>query len=262
MLQFNRAFALTRKRQFGSAHQGSEQKITAVCAGGTRYTQKIGDSRLFKILVVDDHDLVRMGISRMLSDVDGCTVVGEAKSGEEAVQLARKLEPNVVLMDVKMPGIGGLEATKKLLAIDPQIKIIVVTSCDDDLYPERLMKAGAMGYITKGADMDEMVAAIRSVTKGTPYMSNTIAQQLAMKKFGNNAGNESPFESLSERELQTTVLIANGKKVQEIADTFCVSPKTVNSYRYRIFDKLNINSDVELTLLAVRHNVLQLETLN
>ena len=230
---------------------------------GERGTNRtIGDSRLFKILVVDDHDLVRMGISRMLADVDGCTVVGEAKSGEEAVQLARKLKPNVVLMDVKMPGIGGLEATKKLLAIDPQIKIIVVTSCDDDLYPERLMKAGAMGYITKGADLDEMVAAIRSVTKGSPYMSNTIAQQLALKKFGGKPGSDSPFESLSERELQTTVLIANGKKVQEIADTFCVSPKTVNSYRYRIFDKLNVHSDVELTLLAVRHNVLELETLN
>jgi len=217
---------------------------------------------LYNILVVDDHDLVRMGIVRMLADVDGCTVVGEAKSGEEAVQLARKLNPNVVLMDVKMPGIGGLEATKKLMAIDPHIKIIVVTSCDDDLYPERLMKAGAMGYITKGADMEEMVSAIRSVSKGTPYMSANIAQQLALKNFGGKNGGDSPFERLSERELQTTVLIANGKKVQEIADTFHVSPKTVNSYRYRIFEKLNINSDVELTLLAVRHNVLHVETLN
>ena len=203
-----------------------------------------------------------MGISRMLADVDGCTVVGEAQSGEEAVRLARRLKPDVVLMDVKMPGIGGLEATRKLIAIDPQIKIIVVTSCDDDLYPERLMKAGAMGYITKGADLEEMVKAIRTVGKGTPYMSNKIAQQLVLKKFSGKAGSESPFESLSERELQTTVLIANGKKVQEIADTFCVSPKTINSYRYRIFDKLNINSDVELTLLAVRHNILQLETLS
>jgi len=200
-----------------------------------------------------------MGISRMLADVDGCEVVGEAKSGEEAVQLARKLKPNVVLMDVKMPGIGGLEATKKLMAIDSQIKIIVVTSLDGDLYPERLMKAGAMGYITKGADLEEMVNAIRSVAKGSPYMSANIAQQLALKKFGSKADAESPFECLSERELQTTVLIANGKKVQEIADTFCVSPKTVNSYRYRIFEKLNINSDVELTLLAVRHNVLEVE---
>lgn len=198
----------------------------------------------------------------MLEDVDGCTVVGEAKSGEEAVRLAKQLSPNVVLMDVNMPGIGGLEATKKLIALDPHIKIIVVTSLDGDLYPERLMKAGAMGYITKGADMDEMITAIRTVTKGTPYMSNTIAQQLALKKFSGNGDGESPFESLSERELQTSILIANGKKVQEIADTFCVSPKTVNSYRYRIFEKLNINSDVELTLLAVRHNILQVETLN
>lgn len=234
----------------------------SVAIGGMRWQiDSIGDSRLYNILVVDDHDLVRMGIIRMLADVDGCTVVGEAKTGEEAVQLARKLHPNVVLMDVKMPGIGGLEATKKLMAIDPQIRIIVVTSCDDDLYPERLMKAGAMGYITKGADLEEMVAAIRSVSKGTPYMSANIAQQLALKNFGGKNSGDSPFERLSERELQTTVLIANGKKVQEIADTFHVSPKTVNSYRYRIFEKLNINSDVELTLLAVRHNVLQVETL-
>lgn len=197
----------------------------------------------------------------MLADVDGFIVVGEAKSGEEALQLARKLEPHVVLMDVKMPGIGGLEATKKLLAINPIIRIVAVTACDDDLYPERLMKAGAIGYITKGADFEEMITAIRAAAKGTPYMSNGIAQQLALKRFVTKEGSNSPFDSLSERELQTAVLIANGRKVQEIATTFCVSPKTVNSYRYRIFEKLSVNSDVELTLLAVRHNVLELETL-
>ncbi|GAB1259852.1 response regulator [Aurantivibrio plasticivorans] len=214
---------------------------------------------LTKILVVDDHDLVRMGISRMLQDVDGFDVVGEAKSGEEALQLARTLSPKVVLMDVKMPGMGGLEATKKLLQLDPEIKIIAVTACDDDLYPERLMKAGAMGYMTKGAQLDEMISAIGSVCLGKPYMSNSVAQQLAMKNFSNQ-GASTPFEALSERELQTAVMIANGHKVQLIADTFCVSPKTVNSYRYRIFDKLKVNSDVELALLAVRHNVLDLES--
>ncbi|GAB1257249.1 UvrY/SirA/GacA family response regulator transcription factor [Aurantivibrio plasticivorans] len=214
---------------------------------------------LTKILVVDDHDLVRMGISRMLQDVDGFDVVGEAKSGEEALQLARTLSPKVVLMDVKMPGMGGLEATKKLLQLDPEIKIIAVTACDDDLYPERLMKAGAMGYMTKGAQLDEMISAIGSVCLGKPYMSNSVAQQLAMKNFSKQ-GASTPFEALSERELQTAVMIANGHKVQLIADTFCVSPKTVNSYRYRIFDKLKVNSDVELALLAVRHNVLDLES--
>lgn len=211
------------------------------------------------ILVVDDHDLVRMGISRMLQDVKTFDVVGQAKNGEEAVRMVRQSSPHVVLMDVKMPGMGGLEATKKILTIDPSIRVIAVTACSDDLYPERLMKAGAMGYITKGAPLEEMIAAINSVCKNVPYMSNDIAQQVALKNFGAKQGGATPFESLSERELQTAVLIANGQKVQEIANTFCVSPKTVNSYRYRIFDKLKINSDVELALLAVRHNVLELE---
>ena len=214
---------------------------------------------LTKILVVDDHDLVRMGIVRMLADVNGYQVVGEAKSGEEAVAKARTLVPDVVLMDVKMPGMGGLEATKKLLAINPGMKIIAVTACDDNLYPTRLMQAGAVGYVTKGAEFTEITDAINKVIRGDLYMSNSIAQQLALKNFSGNNSQESPFEKLSQRELQTAMLIANGQKVNDIATTFCVSPKTVNSYRYRIFEKLNINSDVELTLLAVKHNFLDPE---
>lgn len=214
---------------------------------------------LTKILVVDDHELVRMGLVRMLADVQEFDVVGEAGCGEEAIQLTRDLSPDVVLMDVKMPGIGGIEATKKLLAVYDYVKIIAVTACDDDLFPTRLLQAGAMGYVTKGADLDEMIKAIRSVCAGDLYMSNSVAQQLALKNFSGNKKNKSPFEALSERELQTALLIANGKKAQEIANTFCVSPKTVNSYRYRIFDKLSINSDVELTLLAVKHKVLDVE---
>lgn len=212
-----------------------------------------------KILVVDDHDLVRMGIVRMLADVEGYQVVGDAKSGEEAVTKARILKPDVVLMDVKMPGMGGLEATKKLLTVNPVIKIIAVTACDDDLYPTRLMQAGAVGYVTKGAEFTEITDAINKVIRGDLYMSNSIAQQLALRTFSGNNNQESPFEKLSQRELQTAMLIANGQKVNDIANTFCVSPKTVNSYRYRIFEKLNINSDVELTLLAVKHNLLDPE---
>ncbi|QEY18915.1 response regulator [Cellvibrio sp. KY-GH-1] len=212
-----------------------------------------------KILVVDDHDLVRMGIVRMLADIDGYQVVGDAKSGEEAVTKARILKPDVVLMDVKMPGMGGLEATKKLLTVNPVIKIIAVTACDDDIYPTRLMQAGAVGYVTKGAEFTEITDAINKVTRGDLYMSNSIAQQLALKTFSGGNNQESPFEKLSQRELQTAMLIANGQKVNDIANTFCVSPKTVNSYRYRIFEKLDINSDVELTLLAVKHNLLDPE---
>lgn len=213
---------------------------------------------LTKILVVDDHDLVRMGIVRMLADIDGYQVVGDAKSGEEAVTKARILKPDVVLMDVKMPGIGGLEATKKLLSANPVIKIIAVTACDDDVYPTRLIQAGAMGYVTKGADFTEITDAINKVTRGAIYMSNSIAQQIAIKS-ASGISDESPFAKLSQRELETAMLIVNGQKVNDIAETFCVSPKTVNSYRYRIFEKLAINSDVELTLLAVKHNLLDPE---
>ena len=214
---------------------------------------------LTKILVVDDHDLVRMGIVRMLADIDGYQVVGDAKSGEEAVIKARALSPDVVLMDVKMPGMGGLEATKKLLAAKASIKIIAVTACDDDIYPTRLMQAGAVGYVTKGAEFSEIINAINKVIRGDLYMSNSIAQQLALKNFSGGS-QESPFEKLSQRELQTAMQIANGQKVNDIAVAFSVSPKTVNSYRYRIFEKLDINSDVELTLLAVKHNLLDPES--
>jgi two-component system invasion response regulator UvrY len=195
----------------------------------------------------------------MLADIDGYQVVGDAKSGEEAVTKARILKPDVVLMDVKMPGMGGLEATKKLLTVNPVIKIIAVTACDDDLYPTRLMQAGAVGYVTKGAEFTEITDAINKVIRGDLYMSNSIAQQLALRTFSGGNSQESPFEKLSQRELQTAMLIANGQKVNDIANTFCVSPKTVNSYRYRIFEKLDINSDVELTLLAVKHNLLDPE---
>ena len=125
---------------------------------------------MIKVLVVDDHDLVRMGISRMLSDVPGLTVVGEADSGEKAIELARALKPDVVLMDVRMPGIGGLEATRKLISQNKDLKVVAVTVCDEEPFPTRLMQAGATGYVTKGAALDEMVTAIRKVHGGQRYM--------------------------------------------------------------------------------------------
>jgi two-component system, NarL family, invasion response regulator UvrY len=209
---------------------------------------------LIKVLVVDDHDLVRTGITRMLADIDGLQVIGQADSGEESLKKARELKPDVVLMDVKMPGIGGLEATRKLLRSYPDLKVIAVTACEDDLFPTRLLQAGAAGYLTKGAALEEMVQAIRMAFAGQRYISSQIAQQLALKSFQpNNSG--SPFDSLSEREIQIALMIANCHKVQTISDKLCLSPKTVNTYRYRIYEKLSITSDVELALLAVRHGM-------
>lgn len=206
--------------------------------------------KVIKVLLVDDHELVRIGIKRLLQDVTGIKVVGEASTGEEAIRLTRELIPDVVLMDVQMPGIGGLEATRKMIRHNPDLKILALTVCDDEPYPSRLLQAGAAGYITKGCDPDEMIRAIRTVHSGQRYISSEIAQQLALKRFAKDE--QSPLDILSERELQITIMITKGEKVQEISDKLCLSPKTVNSYRYRIFEKLSINSDVELTLLAIR----------
>lgn len=215
-----------------------------------------------KILVADDHDLVRMGIIRMLDDVKGFDVVGEACNGEDAIKLARELSPDVVLMDVKMPGMGGLEATKKIIHACEGCKVVAVTSLSDALFSEKLMQAGAAGYVTKGAGFEEMITAIKTVVTGRLYMSSSIAQQIALKNIAPNSQDESPFTVLSERELQTAIMVANNTKVADIAETFCVSPKTVNTYRYRIFEKLNIDSDVELVVLAIKHKLIDIDSLH
>ncbi|MDQ2994460.1 MAG: UvrY/SirA/GacA family response regulator transcription factor [Pseudomonadota bacterium] len=213
---------------------------------------------MIRTLIVDDHPLVRSGIAHMLNNAQGIKVVGEAHSGEDAVKLARELRPDVVLMDLKMEGIGGLEATRKLLRIDPDIKVLVITVCDDDIFPSRLLQAGAAGYLTKGGSSEtEMIQAIRAVHSGQRYISPAVAQQLAFKHLTDS--DDSPIESLSERELQVMLMIVHGLRPQEISEKLCLSPKTVNSYRYRLFEKLKVKNDVELTLLAIRHGLLNEE---
>ncbi|MFL1484989.1 UvrY/SirA/GacA family response regulator transcription factor [Marinobacter sp. LN3S78] len=213
---------------------------------------------MISVLVVDDHELVRSGITRMLADNPDIQVLGEASSGEEAVEAVRNNRPDIVLMDIRMPGIGGLEATRKILRLDDSIRVIVVTACADDPYPTRVMQAGATAYITKGADIDEMVRAIRKANSGQRYISPEIAQKMALKQLGGDAEDqdESLFDRLSERELQIAMMVVDCQKVQDISDKLCLSPKTVNSYRYRIFEKLEISSDVELALMAVRFGLL------
>jgi len=210
---------------------------------------------LIKVMIVDDHDLIRSGISRLLADQDKIKVVGEACSGEDAVAKARGLRPDVVLMDANMPGIGGLEATRRLLRFDPDVKVIAVTVHGDEPYPTRFMQAGAAGYVTKGADIQEMVIAIRQVASGKRYLTPEIAQQMALKAV--NPEEESPFDGLSDREMQVMLMITKGQKVQDISEQLFLSPKTVNSYRYRLFEKLKIENDVELTHMALRHGVIE-----
>lgn len=195
-----------------------------------------------------------MGITRMLADVRDITVVGEAGTGEDALRLVRELKPDVVLMDIQMPGIGGLEATRKLLSSYPQVRILAVTVCDEEPLPSLLMKAGAAGYMTKGTPLPDMVAAIRSVAAGQAYLSPDVAQEIAINSLQSTG---SPFKVLSERELQVAIMIVNCQSSQEIADSLYVSPKTISTYRNRIYEKLRIDSDVKLTLMAIRHGLLQ-----
>jgi len=212
---------------------------------------------LIKVLIVDDHELIRTGIGRLLADFEKINVVGEAVSGEEAVSLARDLRPHVVLMDANMPGIGGLEATRRLVRFDPDVKVIAVTVHNEEPYPTKFMQAGAAGYVTKGADIEEIVIAIRQVNSGKRYITPEIAQEMALKAL--NPDEESPFDVLSEREMQVMLMITHGQKVQDISDQLFLSPKTVNSYRYRLFEKLNIENDVELTHMAIRYGVVDSE---
>ena len=210
---------------------------------------------MINVLVIDDLTLIRTGIKKLLSDVSGIKVVGEGASGEEAVKLSRELQPDVVLMDIKMPGIGGLEATRKLMRTCPETRVLGVTVCQDDLFVSRLLKCGAYGFLTKGASLQEMVRAIRVVHAGQRYLSPEIANQLALRHVSDDG--QAPFELLSERELKVCLMIINGHKVQDVAEKLHLSPKTVNSYRYRIFDKLSIKNDVELTHLAIKHGLLE-----
>lgn len=208
---------------------------------------------MIKVLVVDDHDLVRFGISRLLEDSKGIEVVGEAANGEDAVIFARDNDVDVVLMDVRMPGIGGLEATRKILRHDANVKVIAVSALSDSSYASRIMQAGASGFLSKGAAPAEMILAIQRVSSGQKFISPEIAQSMALRSF--DSDQQSPFDKLSERELQIAVMIVGCQKVNDIGEKLFLSPKTVNSYRYRIFEKLGIDGDVELTHLAVRHGL-------
>ncbi len=215
---------------------------------------------MIRIIVVDDHQLVRVGTSRLLDDVDGFQVVGQAASGEAAIDLVRDLKPDIVLMDLQMPGIGGLEATRRCLRVDPELKIVILTIHEQEPYPSNLLKIGAAGYLTKRADVDEMVRAIRKVVLGQRYIASDIAQKLALGPYKDNDTN--PFQCLSSREMQITLMVIDGSKVPYISQKLSLSPKTVNSYRYRIFEKLDIHNDVGLTKMAIKYGIITAEAVS
>jgi two-component system invasion response regulator UvrY len=214
------------------------------------------------VLLVDDHELVRTGIQRILQDEKGIVVVGAVASGEEAISFCRSEAPghpqvDVVLMDMNMPGIGGMNATKRVLHYCPEVKVLALSTNFEEPVPTKVMQMGALGFISKNAPSTEMLTAIRTVARNQRYISAEVAQKMALSKVQNS--NENPFDELSEREMQIMLMITRGEKVNDIADKLNVSAKTVNSYRYRMFEKLGINGDVELTHLAIRHKMINLD---
>ncbi|MDE2091951.1 MAG: UvrY/SirA/GacA family response regulator transcription factor [Gammaproteobacteria bacterium] len=213
---------------------------------------------MIRVLLVDDHKLMRTGIRLILEETPDLRVAGEADSGEAAIALCRELKPDVVLMDVSMPGIGGLEATRKLLAAQTGVKVIVVSVYATEPFPLRLMEAGAQGYLTKDCAANEIITAIRQVAAGQRFITPVIAQQLALSAVKGVHG--SPFELLSQRETQVMLMITGGESPQTIADKLHLSPKTVSTYRTRLFQKLGISNAVELTRLALRYDIFEENT--
>ncbi len=210
---------------------------------------------MISVLLVDDHELIRTGVKGILDNAPEIEVVAEAATGEEAIELVKKLpQVDVVLMDVNMPGMGGIEATRRVLRVNPAIKVIALTMLDDDPFPSKLHEVGAMGFLTKGCPADEMLRGITAVAEGHYYISSDVARKHTLTEWQGKAN--SPFQQLSSRETQVLLQILEGQKNQEISDILSLSPKTVSTYRQRIYDKLSIKNDVELTRLAYRHGIL------
>ena len=207
------------------------------------------------VYIVDSQALWRSSAALLVNQLHGCRVTGEADSGEMAVDMVRRNPPDLVLMEVSMPGIGGIEAVKRIRKSDLSVRVIMLTSLAVEPFPSRALQAGADGYLTKRSSVRELDSGIRTVMSGQSYICPEVANSMALSSLSPEL--ESPFEVLSVRELQIATLILQGQRVSDIAKQLHLSPKTINSYRYRIFHKLSIDSDVELVILAHQSGLME-----
>ena len=205
-------------------------------------------------MLVDDHAVVRMGFKMLLETDADIKVVCEAESGELAIQRYMEFKPHVVVMDITMPGIGGLEAIERILAKDSAAKILVLSAHEDSVHPKRVLNAGAVGYLTKRSAAEEMIKAIRVVASGKKYLEAGVAQQMAIQQL---SGDQNPVDVLSPREFEVFMALAKGKTTNEIAETLFLSPRTVGTHLYNIKQKLNANNSAEIALIAMRSGLLE-----
>ncbi|MCR5868830.1 MAG: response regulator [Aquincola tertiaricarbonis] len=208
---------------------------------------------LLRVMLVDDHALVRMGFRMLLADAR-IEVVAEADTGEEACAAYAQAQPDVVVLDLSMPGMGGLEALRRLLAQDPKARVLVLSAHEDTAHPRRALKAGALGYLGKRSAPDALIAAVTAVGSGRPYVDAATAQALALATV---TGETSPAEGLSEREFSVFVQLARGLSVAQIAENLKLSPSTVGTHLYHVKQKLGASNQSELTLVALRWGLIE-----
>ena len=206
------------------------------------------------VMLVDDHAVVRMGFKMLLETAADIKVIAEAENGENAIKAYMEHKPNIVVMDITMPGMGGLEAIERILAKDSNARILVLSAHEDSVHPKRVLNAGAMGYLTKRSAAEELIKAIRMVASGKKYIEASVAQQMAIQQL---SGNQSPVDVLSEREFEVFMSLAKGKTTNEIAENLFLSPRTVGTHLYNIKQKLNAQNSAEIALIAMRSGLLE-----
>jgi two-component system invasion response regulator UvrY len=210
---------------------------------------------MIRIAIADDHAIVRDGLKRILADQADMEVIGEASDGFEAVELVRKLKPDVIILDISMPAKDGLDATREIGALKAATRVLILTMHSDEHYAIRTMRAGATGYLVKGASSEELLRAIRTVAGGQRYLPADLESAFA-EHFLTPETSYTPAESLSDREFQVLCLLASGFTNREIAEKLFISVKTVDSHRSRILDKLSLRNNSDLTRFAIEHKLI------
>lgn len=210
---------------------------------------------MIDILIADDHELIREGLKKILKKEPDMQVVGEARNAQEAFELVRNRKLNIVLLDISMPGMSGLDALSELRQSHPKLPVLILSMHPEDRFAVRALKAGAAGYITKDSAVGELVKAIRKVVAGGRYVSVQLAEKLVDEL--ENGGNKPAHETLSDREFQVMRMVASGKKISEIADELSLSVSTVNTYRARVLEKMKMETNVELTRYAIENHLIE-----
>ena len=208
---------------------------------------------LISVMLTDDHAVVRSGLRRLLEQHDNITVIAEAESGEQAYQVFGEFMPDVLVMDISMPGMGGLEALRRILARYEDAKIIIFSMHETTTFAVQALTSGAMGYVAKSSDAQDLVQAVINAAQGKNYLSAELAQKVAAQSI---SGDDNPMEKLTTREFEIFRLLAEGKVVDEISTILNIGQKTVANYQTMLKQKLGINSPVELVRLAIRHGLI------